>query len=250
MSEQWQFYPCSMGDNQAFIFFDEGIEKIIDQQAPSELVRIALTYQDPHPTGLPKSIEFEAVSSIEDRLKEFAGLTNDWYVGRITVSGYRYFYIYTSRSESEWTDFSASVTEQTGYEFVPSFRSDPTHEGYWQELYPTEDDRQVIKDLQVIEILEKHGDDGSVPRKVDHWIYFTDPCAATSFKTWLENSRFKSEPDLSTMDDDGGSCVRVSHHGTIKIGDISSHSIELGRQAKKLGGSYDGWEAPIIKKND
>ncbi|MBB5036520.1 hypothetical protein HNQ64_000754 [Prosthecobacter dejongeii] len=48
----------------------------------------------------------------------------------------------------------------------------------------------------------------------------------------------------------GGSCVRVSHHGTIKIGDISSHSIELGRQAKKLGGSYDGWEAPIIKKND
>lgn len=236
-----------MGNDQAFIFFDDGIRDSINKLAPALLVRVCLTYKEPHPNGLPKQSEYDAVSRVEDELQHFATGHNDWYVGRVTVAGCRYFHIYTSLPEGAWTEFVSGLGVRSGYELSVSFRPDPEHRSYWEELYPTEDDRQVIQDMLVIENLEKHGDDGSAPRKVDHWVYFQDEESAKIFVSWAISDRFTFEPDYSCGTDDGKYCVRLSHVGTIKLGDISSHTIALRRKAAECKGDYDGWEAPVIK---
>jgi Regulator of ribonuclease activity B len=55
---------------------------------------------------------------------------------------------------------------------------------YLDGLYPTSDDWQVISDMHVIEQMEKHGDDTSIARQVDHWIYFPSESLADDFIEW------------------------------------------------------------------
>ncbi|WP_319521649.1 DUF695 domain-containing protein [uncultured Desulfosarcina sp.] len=246
MTDQWQFFPCSMGDDQAFIFVDEGAHKTISD-APELLARIRLTYKDPHPNGLPKDSEFEIVSNLEDKIQSYSTKNGDWYVGRVTVSGYRFFYIYSSLSEKLWDEFISKLCSESDYEIMVSFRDDPDHKGYWDELYPTADDWQVIGDLRVIENLEKDGDDGSMPRKIDHWTYFLSKNSAQPFIDWAIQNSYVHEQEHSHVTDDDKYCVRLSHNGTVKLGDISSHTIALRRKATELDGEYDGWETEIIK---
>ena len=248
MSDDWQFFPCSIRGDQAFIYLNVGLAKTISD-APSHLAKVSLTYQSPSQNGLPTREEFEAVSQIEDRIEEFSKDSGDWYVGRVTVSGQRHFYVYTGRLERAWHDFVARLRAESGYEIKVSCNEDADHRGYHDDLYPTEDDWQVIQDLQVIENLERNDDDGSAMRKVDHWVYFPDKASSVDFVIWAENDRFTEEPQFSHETDEGKYCVRLFHHGTIKIEDISSHTIALRRKAADLGGSYEGWEAPVVKSN-
>ena len=248
MNDEWQFFPCSMGDDQAFVFLNVSIAEGISK-APATLAKLTLTYKSPKPDGLPAREEFQPVKEIEDRIGEFSEKTGDWYVGRITVAGTRRFYIYTARREQDWADFLKLLGDESGYEIALSYRDDPQHQGYKDDLYPTADDWQVIKDLGVIDCLKRDGDDGSAARKVDHWVYFSNRGASVDFVIWAENDRFTLEPEYSGERDDGSYCVRLFHHGTLKIGDISSHTIALRRKASEHGGEYDGWEAPVLSQD-
>jgi hypothetical protein len=249
MNEDWQFFPCSMGDGEAFIYLNIGIADSISE-APKALARISLTYKSPRPNGLPTNEEFEPVKEIEDRIDAYSKEAGDWYVGRVTVAGQRHFYIYTTRDEGAWEDFVTNLNSESGYNMYLAIHDDPEHSGYHEDLYPTEDDWQVIKDLHVIENLESHGDDGSEPRKVDHWIYFGDKASSVDFVIWAESDRFTEEPEYSHETDDGEYCVRLFHHGTINIGDITSHTIALRRKAAEYGGHYDGWETSVLGSSD
>jgi hypothetical protein len=246
MTDQWHFFPCAMGDKQAFIFLNTSIADKINS-APTSLARLTLSYKSPSENGLPTGEEFDSVSAIEDRIEAFAEKSNDWYVGRVTVEGRRYFYVYTSKDEPSWMEFTNGLGTKSGYDIRLSYRDDPDHRGYHDDLYPTDDDWRVIKDLQVIESLERYGDDGSEPRRVDHWIYFEDKLSSVDFVIWAESARFTIDSEHSYSTDDGEYCVRLFHHGTVKIGDISSHTIALRRKAAEHGGVYDGWETQVIE---
>ena len=234
-----------MGDDQAFIFLDTGIAESIDQ-APSSLAKIRVTYKSPREDGLPTDEEFEPVGEIENRIEAQAAEHGDCYVGRVTVSGYRIFYVYTARDEETWMRVVSELAADSGYSIGLAFTEDPEHAGYREDLYPTADDWQVIKDLQVLESLESHGDDGSKPRKVDHWIYFESEVASTNFVAWAVADRFTHDAELSGMNENGQYCVRLTHHGSVRIGEISSHTIALRRKAEEHGGDYDGWETAVL----
>jgi hypothetical protein len=244
-SDKWEFFPCTMGDDQAFIFFNDGISGTIDDGAPGLLVRTELKYKQPGKNGLPTHAEFEDVSKIEDRLQQFADENGDWYVGRATVGGSRYFYVYTAQSEQSWTEFIQGLSTESGYEVKPKFRDDPKHKGYWDELYPTPADRQVIEDLRTLEAFRKRRDDSSVRRQIDHWAYFPSKAAASPFVQWATADDFTFHEDLSRTTDDGQYVVRLSHVGTLELADLTSHTIRLEKKAREFGGDYDGWEAPV-----
>jgi hypothetical protein len=245
MADQWHYFPCAIGEDQAFIYVNAALRDSIGQ-APALLARLRLIYKAPRDNGLPTADEFEAVSEIEDRIDEFARSGGDWYVGRVTMAGQRRFYVYTSRAEDAWNDFLKELTSDSGYEIKLEMRDDSRHLGYFEELYPTEDDWQVIKDLQVIEQLEKHGDDGSVSRKVDHWIYFPDKESSVDFVRWAEEAGFVEEAEYSGQREDGQYCVRLYHHASVTVGEITRHTIALGGKAREHGGEYDGWETEIV----
>jgi hypothetical protein len=250
MSHDWEFFPCTMGEHRAFIFVDVGVKDTIDTDAPPRLVKIRLTYRDPRPDGFPTPEEFEPVKAIEEELDSFAGDSGAWYVGRVTAAGYRIFHVYTDAPDEQWWSFAGELADRSGYELALAFQEDPDHATYWNELYPTPDDWQVIKDIRVIEALAEQGDDGTAARQVDHWAYFDREDDARPFIAWAESDRFTYEQEHSGADEDGRFCVRLSHHGTVELRDLSSHTIALRQKAVEHGGTYEGWEVPVLKSED
>lgn len=245
VEENWQFFPCTIGESSAFIYLNVNAADSISS-APKHLAMLRLVYKSTYPNGLPTNEDYEPVKEIEDRLEEYAKNAGDWYVGRVTVDGHRTFYVYTSRNEADWQKYASALTNKSGYKIQLSYSDDPEHNGYLNELYPTDDDWQVIKDLAVLDSLQKNGDDGLTPRKVDHWVYFQDKARSVDFVIWAEHDRFTEEA-YSEYTHDGRYCVRLSHIGTMKIADISSHTIALRRKAEEFDGDYDGWETQVIK---
>jgi hypothetical protein len=164
----------------------------------------------------------------------------------VTVDGHRHFYIYTHDSEENWSARLETLGEHRGYPLALAFRSnDEKRRGYWQELFPTDDDWQVIKDLGVIEALEKEGDDGTASRRIDHWAYFPSKLAAEQYSQWAKEQGYTLQDDKTT--DNGKFCIQFAHEGTLRLTDITSHTIALRRKAEELGGDYDGWEVPVCK---
>lgn len=243
----WKFFPCQIGEDVAFIFVDVAAHDDI-QDAPTSLVKLRVRYRSPRPNGLPTNAEFEAVRAIEVALERFAGRGRDRYVGRITRGGYRVFYVYSRRSKDDWRAFLERAAKQSGYELALAFRSDKRHTGYLQELYPSEDDWQVISDLDVINVLSDHGDLEKVKRRIDHWSYFPDAIAAAKFVAWATQGPHKHVPRWSGLEEDGQHCVRLYHVGSTRQQDISHHTILLNRKASELGGRYDGWETRVVSR--
>ena len=245
MSDQWIFFPCQMGEHTASIFFDHGIHDSINTVAPRQLLKVRVTFKQPRPDGMPSNDEFQHLTSLEDGLQAAVQERESIYVGRVTTGGHRHFYIYTSESGEVWSSRLEALGASHGYPLAFALKADESHAGYWQELYPTDDDWQVIKDLRVIEALGKEGDDGTASRCIDHWAFFTSLPSAEQFSQWAQERGYNSP--ATDIADDGRFRVRFSHDGSVRLPDITSHTIALRRRASELGGDYDGWETPVCK---
>ena len=246
MSDQWIFFPCQIGEHRASILFDHGIRDSIDE-APRLFLKVRAAFKSPRPDGLPTSEEFQQLSKLEDALQALVQEKKSIYVGRVAVEGHHHFYIYTAESEAVWSLGLDRLGAQHDYPLGYVLKADESHDGYWKELFPTDDDWQVIQDLRVIETLEKEGDDGSASRCIDHLAYFPSYPAAQEFSEWAKGQGYGSFSIEGA--DDNKFRVRFSHEGSVRLDDISSHTIALRRKASELEGDYDGWETPICKSS-
>lgn len=246
MSNQWIFFPCQMGEHHASIFYDHGIRDSIDTVLPRQLLKVQVAFKQPRSDGMPTNDEFHNLTALEDGLQALLQQQESIYVGRVTVNAHRHFYIYTPDSRAEeWSVRLHALGESYGYALTFVLTADESHRGYWDDLYPTDDDWQVIKDLRVIEALEKEGDDGTSTRCIDHWAYFPSQSTAEQFSQWAKQNGYSSA--TSDITNEGEVQVRFSHEGTVRLPDITSHTIALRQRASELGGDYDGWETPVCK---
>jgi hypothetical protein len=170
------------------------------------------------------------------------------YVGRITVAGHRHFYVYTSEDDAAWEPRLAGLSQRHQYEVASYIEADEQRNGYWKELYPDEASWQVIKDMEVLEVLKKQGDDGTTARRIQHWAYFPEKTNAGHFGAWAAKQGYQVKPVSESKDNKF--VVSFFHEGTLELTDITSHSIRSNRAAKEFRGLYDGWETPVCRRPD
>ena len=245
MSDHWEFYPCEMGEHRAFIFYDHGIRTAIDTYPHATLIKVRLAIREPTPQGLPTNEEFPQLSALEDQLSAEVTKSGGLYVGRVTVAGYRYFHFFAPLSREDAAALAARVGEAFGYELRVVVKEDPKRSGYWDDLFPSDRDWQVLQDLKVIESLDGHGDNNEVPRRIDHWAYFPTPEARNAFETWSVEKGFEVQSRLEPDDAKAAYGLQVFHTARPRLDEISIHTLGLMEQAKKLGGDYDGWESSV-----
>ena len=101
-------------------------------------------------------------------------------------------------------------------------------------------------DLQVIESLKKHGSDVSRPHPIDFYLYFPSESAARRACSSLTSGGFTA---LRVSQLDASSPWLCLVQKTLVPTDEALTEIRsrLTAIASKLGGEYDGWEAPILK---
>lgn len=242
----WHSFPTNMGDDQASIFFNESYAEVAAQDKLHYLLRVELAFQEHTDIGLPSNSEFDALCALEDDLEKYLLKLNGVYVGRISVGGRRFLYFYLPSCERRALKATKKVEKLHGYQLFTQWSQDVDKSAYWQQLYPTDDDWQIIRDLRVLNVLYDNNDNPETVRNVDHWAYFNQPSQADQFKQWLESERYKNI-EIEPVDEQNKIRVRFSHDGNMALGELTRHTIPSNRKAKELGGYYDGWETSIEK---
>lgn len=246
MLDVWHTFPTQMGDHLAFITYNESYSNIAETDKRDYLLKIRVEIKKPTPTGMPTDAEFPALSALDEKLDDGLGKKGAVYVGRNTTEGHRYFYYYVDFSEQLASDTIELASKNTAYKPQYAYEHDPEKGGYWDELYPTDDDRQVIEDLKVLDVLKANGDKEEMQREIFHWAYFPDMKIANSFVEWTKSNNYKFI-DTGLTNDKKSAKVHFSHVGTMSLRDITSHTIAINRKAKEMKGDYDGWETSVEK---
>lgn len=241
MSERWETYACQMGEHRAFITFDAGYAETGRGDGRPFLLKIRVPFRLPNAQGLPTQAEFEELSDLDDALAKAVEARGGVYVGRITVDRHRYFHYFVAIDQAAGEALVDEVAPQTRYRLASLHSRDEEKKGYFQDLYPTPDDWQVIRDMKVLDELRKQGDPAEAVRPVRHWADFPEAAAAEAFAAWARGQGYTVEPPdpASPLE------VRFGHEGSMVLDDVTRHTIRIGRKVRELGGTYDGWETSV-----
>ncbi|MDV2080637.1 DUF695 domain-containing protein [Marinobacter xestospongiae] len=244
MLDVWYTFAASMGDHQAWISFNQGYAEVAEGDSRNHALRVQLPFKFPSEHGLSTNKEFPQLLAVDETLESEVTGAGGAYVGRVTVAGHRYFYYYVDFSEQKAADIVERVAAETAYNLKLQFNADEDKHHYWNDLYPTADDWQVVWDLKTMEQLRNSGDVDSVQREIRHWAYLPDESSCSQFSDWVSSEDYVLLVDCQ-FDEEAGFQVHYRHVGTVQLADITGHTIPANRMARKLGGRYDGWETTV-----
>jgi len=242
MSEHWEVYSCQMGESPAVIAYDHGIRETIDSHPETQNVRFELHYRAPGENGLPTGAELELGRRIEGAIGAFLSERSGILVGKITVGGIRYFQTYVGADEPTLAAFTSAVGKEHSCHLSFSVADDPEREAYWQDLFPTADDWQLIQDSKVVEALRSRGDPLRVPRRIDHWAFFPSARNRDAFSVWLRSEGFIVESAPGPGSDGETHAVHFHRVDQPELSEINHLTFRLRHEAEEAGGRYDGWE--------
>ena len=245
MAEAWHTFPAQMGEHRAFLTFDNGFAEIAGTDSRKFLFKVRVAIKFPNEAGLPTNDEFPALVAVDEALDQAVTSKGGIYVGRITVNGHRHFLFYVDFDEKTADDIASEIARGTGYQLDLAFEEDPNKDGYWNDLYPTSDDWQVIRDLEVLDALGKHEDNAEIERQIQHWTYFEAAYPAERFAEWLKEVGYLIH-EVSRRPE-GNTKVTFSHVGMTTLEAVTKHTISINRKVKELNGEYDGWETRVEK---
>ncbi len=220
MENIWYTFAAQMGDNQAWITYNHGYGDFSKTDKRNNHFEVRVAFKNPTEYGMPTNEEFSDLSKLDEKLDNYISAKKGIYVGRITVNGHRYFHFYINFPEKEAKNIIDKVSTETNYKLQYILELDSKKDSYWNELYPTDDDWQVIEDLKVLDALSNDGDNKDKSREVQHWAYFPKNNTAEKFKEWILENNYKLIY-LGPTEDNIEFEVRYSHIGTMNLGDIT-----------------------------
>lgn len=102
------------------------------------------------------------------------------------------------------------------------------------------------QDIQVIESLRKNGSDFTKQHRVDYFFVMPNESSAKAIATELASAGFAVQqigvpPKQKTWE------VHVQRLQLVQVDDMQATTIAFTKLAKKYGGDYDGWGAPVAK---
>lgn len=246
MEETWYSFPAQLGEYQGFISCNYSFSEIADNDKRNQHLVVRMGFKRPDEQGLPTRDEFPALKSVDEKLDRAITSSGGIYAGRITVDRYRYFHYYINFSEDKVMQLVQTVATEADYELQYILEDDNEKNNYWEELYPSLDDWQIIRDLKVLDALSDNDDENEIEREVLHWALFNSEPGAKEFSSWVEEKNYTLK-STDYDDDEEQYVVHFTHTGTMVFGDISTHSIHINRKVSELEGEYDGWETSVEK---
>ncbi len=199
----------------------------------------------PRPDGLSSQEEFDDLVKVDDALEAAITLAGGVYVGRITGSGVRDYFCYEPDGESVGAAAADALKASPAYTHESGGRPDPEWGVYFDLLYPSDIDRQKMGNRDVLDNLERHGDDLQAPRKIEHWIHFADELSRQRFQEHVRSQGFVVENAYTADEGDRPLVLVIAQNGV--PAQIDEINIQLVEAASEYGGVYDGWETLILK---
>jgi Family of unknown function (DUF695)/Regulator of ribonuclease activity B len=244
MSDDWDFFSLLVDGEPASTFVDLGICKEAPIRSHATMGYLRVVMRHPREDGLSSQDEFDDLIALEDRVT--ATVIRDGtavFVGRNTSSGNRDFYFYVADPKKFEKAAKAAMPEFPAYTYETGVRADRDWRTYFEFLYPSEIDLQLIMNRRVCQQLEKRGDNASNERKIDHFAYFPNSKAQTAFAGFVQAEGFAIENAPAEPNANGQFSVAFSRvDQPERIDDIV---VPLFRKITELSGEYDGWGCSV-----
>ena len=249
MNEYWVTYVTTINDKSASICVDTGFsERIPLEDKPvmhSVMVPLIVTTDD----GLMAGNEFDRIYAIEEKLISNTEKKDDIsYVGRVTESGLCRLHFYSTK-QMAFEKFVEASLPGNNYNYKLKSDLDEKWEYYTEVLLPKKNDWHLFNNGQLIEMLNKHGDNLSKPRIVDHWAYFSDVTGRDLFEKSILEKGFitveKSQLDEAN-NSDKKYALKFQRVDKIDLYEMTHLNIQLDNLASSHEGTYDGWETGVV----
>lgn len=105
---------------------------------------------------------------------------------------------------------------------------------------------EFIKNEEVRSVLRENGDDCRSPRAIQHYAYFPDAKGQKTYLDFVASRGYRIDDEHNEAEGRNAWAVIFSQV-QIPIR-IDSETAILREYAQTLGGDYDGWETPVIRK--
>lgn len=194
--------------------------------------------------GMGSSTEAEAIFPVEDALTDSAADFGLVFVGRLRNSGNWQITFYGPPGQSDALLAHARDTNLAGRRLETGSKPDPDWAYYREFLMPNAERRQWMQDRQVVDALEEHGDVHSIPRRIDHWVWFRSPAARQDFVEAAVRDGFAVE---TTTDEPEAYGAQIFRTDTVELDHIHDVVMKLFKLAEENDGDYDGWESSVEK---
>lgn len=248
--DDWDFYFCEMNDAPASIMLNlSAIQRAPDADKPW-LLWVWIPMRAARPDGLSSSEEAPMLFDIEDRLnKALARACQAEPVGRITGSSRRELYYYAPSGMGFEADVKKTCAPFADYAVERGAQKDEDWKQYREVLYPSNRDMQRIQNRRVLELLEKNGDDHSIPREVDHMACFATTKDRKKFIAAAVKSGFRVQSEESSEEGDSEwpHSVVVVRADPIEPRHLDEVVDGLVVLADEFNGDYDGWGCEVAK---
>jgi hypothetical protein len=248
VEEHWDFY---LFDDQGAVssnFLNMSLAQDAPVASHSVLGLVEITMLTPRPDGLSSDSEADALNELEDAIVNALVASGAINCGRTTGRGVRTLAFYAASSPAFEKAARTATRAFPAYACEIETKSDPDWDYYLDFLFPSPEEWERMKNQKVLRALIENGDQLDRPREIDHWVFFDDQDAADAFASGLASEGFTLRGTPAPLEDGGPISVQFWREDAPR--EIDGITQALSEQARALGGDYDGWECPIIRKDD
>ncbi len=235
MTDVFDFYPCMVDGRPASIYVNLRYE----HETPSEDTRytLAVALRDAGEHAIGTADEAAVLDAFEGEALPVVAARGLVFVGRLRHAGVWELVFYGAAGALDALTVDAAVLD--GRRVVTRSDADPAWIYYRELLLPDAERLQWMDDRRMVQILVEQGDVVTRPRRIDHRVSFATEAARAAFVTDAERHGFA----LETGEDPR--VARVHRVDPIELAHVHDVVMVLVDAAAALGGTYEGWTAPI-----
>lgn len=246
--EKWRPYNVFDNDWRSVVLCDLCWQaRGADSRRPIA-VQIHIALQSPREDGFPKTEENQRLYRFQDFISEKLANEIDALLVATRVGRGKKILLYYANQEPPASLDLRSTDDQYQWHVQNIHSShDPAWSVYRRDFFPNDEQLCWIGDSDVYDNIQRHGDDGTQPRKIEHWAFFRSSDIREKFARWCIEAGFAVESRYE-LDDDSPNryCLNFSHHGLPHPNEMAPYTWPATRMAKELGGNYDGWESIVL----
>lgn len=255
-NENCDFYFRDIGGYPTVINLDLGASDWAPLATHSWRVEVRVPLQWPREDGLRRREEAPILFALEDELcRRFAAVAELLFVGRLVGAGQLYLFFYGTPAAQGAEPALREILDSVrgDHDAFLSVKPDPDWDLYLDFLLPDPIDLQIMINRRQLETLADQGDDGNLPREVEHSAIFARHTAADRAARLLGETGFLVDrPRPVTGLRSGDPALRweldFSRVDALASGRIHEICAELMDIVLASEGDYEGWTSLVLAK--
>lgn len=249
--DAWETYYTTVDDCPASIALDIFIGEHAPVEQKTSLLAVFLYMNEPGEHGMGDGVDPEALRHVEQQVVHaFERELKALFVGRVRSQGVWQLYFYGDEGKAIERRANQLLSGFSGWEQELHIESDPDWSLYFDLLFPDRERLQWIQDRKVCEALAEQGDPLVVPRRVDHYAYFSTSADRQRFIDASGKDHFEVESvGFDPAVEDMAYTVQLHRTECVELESIHEVVMSLILCATEHDGLYDGWETSVLPAN-